>query len=128
MRRSISLSYGVTTSDWRTGCIANLQCLSDFQTIRRGNVITLREVTEIVPGDPRDIKQRITTFNGVGTAAGVAAFRNIAILAVIDDMAVHRLNGLLCDGLDLRRLNGRTLYRLNLRLLRGRAKFWRRRD
>ena len=52
------------------------------------------EVTEIVPGDPGNLEQRIAAFHGIGAAAGIAAFRNVPILTVIHYAAILGLNRL----------------------------------
>ena len=115
----VGLSYRITAGNWRTRCVTHLQRLSDIQSIRGLNVVALRQVTKIVPGDPGDIKKRIAFFNGVRTATAVATFRNIPILAIVDNTSVFHLHGLLGDGLNMRRLCRRTLHRLNLRCLRS---------
>lgn len=60
----------------------------------------------------------------IGTAAGIATFRNIPILTIVDNFAVHRLYRLLSHRLDLSglRLHRLRLYRARLRNVIG----WRR--
>lgn len=91
------------------------------------------QIAEIVPGNPGDVKKRITLFHGVSTAASIATFRNIPILAIVYNSPIFHLHGLFRDrlslhGLRYRTLNGLNLRRLLRRLLRRRAHFWRRCD
>ena len=41
---------------WLAGCIANLQRLTDVQSVRCRDIIALRQVAEIVPGNPRNVE------------------------------------------------------------------------
>lgn len=97
------------------------------------NTVSLGQIAEIVPGNPGDVKKRITLFHGVSTATRIATFRNIPILAIVYDSPIFHLHGLFRDrlslhGLRYRTLNGLNLRRLLRRLLRRRAHFWRRCD
>ena len=86
------------------------------------DVVALREVTEIVPGDPRNVEQRIAAFHGMGAATGVATFRNVPILAVIDYAAILGLETGLFNWLNLHWLCNRMLHRLNLWCLLRRSR------
>ena len=129
----IRLGDRISASNWRTGCVTNLQSLPYIQAIRGRNTVSLGQIAEIVPGNPGDVKKRITLFHGVSTATRIATFRNIPILAIVYDSPIFHLHGLFRDrlslhGLRYRSLNGLNLRRLLRRLLRRRAHFWRRCD
>ena len=86
-----SLRYRVFAGD-RLACgVADLQHLAHVQRVRRRDVVAFRKVAEIVAGDPGDIEQGIAALNGIGTAAGIATFRNIAIFTVVNNLTVQLL-------------------------------------
>lgn len=71
--------------------VANLQRLADIQAVRGRDVVALRQIAEIIAGNPGDVEQRIAAFYGIGIAR-VTTFRNVLITAVVYDTAILRLN------------------------------------
>ena len=79
--------------------------MPDSQAVRGCNAISLRQVTEIVPGNTGDIEQRITAFDRISISTGITTFRNIPILTIVNYTPI----------LGLYRFADRVLHRSRLR-------------
>lgn len=69
--------------------ITKLNGLANIQAVWLGNIVALRQVAEIIAGDPGNIKQRVAALDRISFAAAVAPFRDGVITAVIDYAALR---------------------------------------